>query len=105
MTPLSRRKTQLTTRAADLNARLAGIESSLDELPAKDWEDLATERADDEVLESLGTAGQQELRQIAAALTRIEAGTYGTCTRCGDQIAEARLDLLPYTPFCAACAA
>ena len=37
---------------------------------------------------------------IKAALSRIQAGTYGLCLRCGAPVEQARLDLLPYTPFC-----
>jgi len=101
MSELAARKKQLTDRAAELTARLAGIEASLDEAPAQDWEDLAVERTDDEMLETLGLSGQHELRQIAAALARIEEGSYGLCATCGQPIAAGRLDLLPYTPFCA----
>jgi RNA polymerase-binding transcription factor DksA len=41
---------------------------------------------------------------IEAALDRIANGSYGTCVRCGDPIAEERLDALPATPMCADCA-
>ena len=102
--PNARRKAQLEARAAELTARLNKIDAELDVPAPKDWEDLATEREGDEVLETMGTAGQQELRQIAAALDRIAEGTYGVCVTCGDDIAAERLDLVPETPFCAKCA-
>ncbi len=98
------RKAQLEARAAELTARLNGIEAELDTPAPQDWDDSATEREADEVLETMGLSGQQELRQIAAALDRIAKGTYGECTRCGDDIAAERLDLLPASPFCAQCA-
>jgi len=56
------------------------------------------------VLEGIGIAGQRELRMVEAALERIAAGEYGHCVRCGEAIAEGRLDLLPHTPFCQRCA-
>jgi RNA polymerase-binding transcription factor DksA len=102
--PHTQRKAQLDARAAELTARLVGIEDALDAPAPQDFEDQATEREPDEVLERLGLSAQQELRQIAAALDRLVGGTYGVCVRCGDDIASARLDLLPDTPFCAACA-
>lgn len=105
LTPRDPRKLALMTRHADLSARLTKIEAELGEHDAKDWEDLATEREGDEVLEGMGLSGQQELRQIEAALSRIQSGTYGACVRCGTEIAPDRLDLLPYTPFCRDCAA
>lgn len=101
---LAARRRQLTTRLAELDARLHGIEADLVDRHNPDWEDAATEREQDEVLNALGLEGQQEQRAIRAALSRLEAGDYGFCQRCGAPIAPARLDLLPWTPFCAACA-
>jgi RNA polymerase-binding transcription factor DksA len=40
------------------------------------------------------------LAQIEAALERIEAGRYGCCEVCGDEIAEGRLEARPWTPYC-----
>ncbi len=105
MTPIATRKAQLLTRLGDLNGRLARIEAELDAPQTADWEDRAAEREGDEVLEGVGLTGQQEIRMIEAALDRIAAGTYGTCVTCGAEIGDARLDLLPFTPFCRDCAA
>ncbi|MBL9051605.1 MAG: TraR/DksA family transcriptional regulator [Tabrizicola sp.] len=101
---LSVRKTALEQRLVELGARLEAIEEELDSHHNPDWEDLATEREGDEVLEATGTAGLNEIAQIRAALARIEDGTYGECMRCGAAIAEARLDALPWTPLCRSCA-
>ncbi len=43
------------------------------------------------------------LEEVVAALNRIDDGTYGTCTNCGEAIAPARLDAIPYTPHCRDC--
>ncbi|WP_349426511.1 TraR/DksA C4-type zinc finger protein [Microbacterium sp. LWS13-1.2] len=43
------------------------------------------------------------IEQITAALNRIAQGTYGRCTRCGRQIASARLEVLPYAAACIEC--
>lgn len=104
MAMFARRKKQLEARRADLEGRLLGIEAELDSHHSPDWDDLATEREGDEVLEGMGVSGQQELRRIAAALQRIDSGEYGYCVKCGAEIGEARLDALPYTPFCRNCA-
>jgi RNA polymerase-binding transcription factor DksA len=103
-TPISVRKAALIARRDHLLARLTAIESALDAQPSPDWDDLAIEREDDEVLEATGLSAQHELRQIAAALQRITTGDYGTCATCGADIGEDRLDVLPYTPFCRTCA-
>lgn len=104
MTSLAIRRTQLEARLADLRGRLAGIEAELDSHHSADWEELATEREGDEVLEGMGVSGQQEIRRIEAALQRLAEDEYGICVRCGAEISEERLDALPYTPFCRNCA-
>lgn len=104
MTSLAMRKTQLEARLADLRGRLEGIETELDSHQSADWEELATEREGDEVLEGMGVSGQQEMRRIEAALLRLSAGEYGVCVKCGAEIGAARLDTLPDTPFCRSCA-
>lgn len=103
-TPIPARKAQLLKRLDELGVRLEAIEDELDSHQNRDWEDLATEREGDEVLEATGNAGKAEITQIRAALQRIEAGSYGTCVRCGEPIAEARLNVLPWTPLCRSCA-
>lgn len=104
MTSVSARKAQLEARLSDLKGRLRQIEVELDSHQSADWEELATEREGDEVLEGMGLSGQQEIRMIEAALQRIDAGEYGVCAKCGAEISEARLDVLPFTPFCRSCA-
>lgn len=105
ITPLASRKITLEKRLTELGVRLEAIEEELDSHQNRDWEELATEREGDEVLEATGIAGLAEITQIRAALGRIADGSYGTCVRCGEPIAEARLDLLPWTPLCRSCAA
>jgi DnaK suppressor protein len=40
------------------------------------------------------------LGKIDRALTRLEEGTYGICSRCGKPIEKARLKALPYVDLC-----
>ncbi len=98
-------KDKLLARRAELVGHLDRIEQELDQTPTKDLEDFSTERQGDEVLEALGHVELNEVKRIDLALGRIDAGTYGMCTACGDPIAEARLALLPDTPLCKTCAA
>ncbi|GAA4027912.1 TraR/DksA family transcriptional regulator [Actimicrobium antarcticum] len=44
-----------------------------------------------------------ELGEIDAALVRVDAGTFGICTACGEPIPEARLRAMPAARFCIAC--
>ena len=44
-----------------------------------------------------------ELAQVAAALARIEAGTYGQCVDCGVEIPAERLQVAPAAARCITC--
>lgn len=94
----------LLKRLAELDTRLHEIEDELEAPHSKDWEELAVEREGDEVLETLGNAGQDEIRAIRAALQRIREGEYGYCVKCGDEISQERLSVLPAAPLCKTCA-
>jgi DnaK suppressor protein len=43
------------------------------------------------------------LQAIEEALWRIDKGTYGVCRDCGGQIAQARLNAIPWTRVCITC--
>jgi DnaK suppressor protein len=53
---------------------------------------------------SLLEQARAELRDLDAAGERLAAGTYGTCLRCGNRIAEGRLEALPAATTCIRCA-
>lgn len=65
--------------------------------------DHAGEMLDREVDASLGENAELIVREIDAALERLEAGTYGVCVRCGRPIPEERLTALPYAVLCVPC--
>ena len=92
---------QMTDEALNRN----GPESSgnLSNLPLH-LADVGTEFYDQEFTLSLIENEQTTLEQVDLALGRIEAGTYGKCEDCGQPIAKARLQALPYTPTCIDCA-
>lgn len=97
-------KLMLLTRLRELGARLTEIEQALLKEHSKDWEEMAVEREDEEMLEALGTAGQAEIENIRRALDRLNDGTYGSCEKCGADIAADRLEAVPYALLCYACA-
>ena len=47
-----------------------------------------------------GTVEFQMLTEVRDALRRIEDGTYGKCINCGRDIEPARLEAIPWTPYC-----
>jgi len=70
----------------------------------KDWQEQATERENDDVVDTLGENILKELEQIDNAITRIQNNEYNMCVSCGEEIPEERLLALPYTSVCIECA-
>lgn len=89
----------------DITNRISAIDRDIrHEGMTADWSEQASERENDEVLESLGNSSELELLKINYALKRIENGDYFQCDECGTDIPCARLDLLPFTAHCVNCA-
>lgn len=99
---------QLRQRQSELRSML---QSALDAAAATppgevvDFKDVAAEDTRAQIDEVAQAHAADELDQIAAALRRVEAGTYGQCEDCGEVIDERRLRALPATPFCTGCQA
>lgn len=98
---------RLRLRAQELRDQLhaAAGASLADEAPGEvvDFKDVAAEETRAVVDEVAHAHAAGELRQIAAALRRVEQSSYGRCEDCGEAIDERRLRALPATPFCTAC--
>src|SRR5438046_10121070 len=63
--------------------------------------DIATETVDREIDYTLEENSGNVLREIDAALKRIDEGTYGTCMAGGEPIEPERLEYLPWATLCA----
>jgi RNA polymerase-binding protein DksA len=46
---------------------------------------------------------EHQLEDINQALDRLESGTYGICTSCGENIQAERLNIMPSAAFCIEC--
>ena len=66
--------------------------------------DVGTDAFEQEVSSSLLQNERQLQGEVAAALDRMEAGTFGRCQECGGAISKGRLNALPYTRYCVQCA-
>ena len=67
-----------------------------------DSSQVTAERAE---AEALGKSLQDTLAEVDAALSKLDAGTFGQCERCGQEIAPARLEAKPAARLCIECAA
>ena len=65
--------------------------------------DSATATLNREIDSTLEENSEHVLTGINEALDRIDDGTFGTCSGCGKQIAEDRLEALPYATRCIDC--
>jgi len=65
--------------------------------------DVATATFDREMASTLEENSTHVLAAIDEALARIEEGTFGVCQRCGNPIAEERLEALPWAILCIDC--
>ena len=68
-----------------------------------DTYDLASEERDREINFILSDRERVKIKQIDDALARLDDGTYGECESCGLEIAEERLQALPFTRLCRDC--
>ena len=64
--------------------------------------DVASVTVDREMARSIDLDLRSQLDEIDAALRRLDADRYGLCATCGQEIAEERLDSLPWTSLCIA---
>jgi DnaK suppressor protein len=65
--------------------------------------DLASEERDREINFILSDRERAKIRGIDEVLTRMEDGSYGDCEACGLEIAEERLEAMPFTRMCRDC--
>jgi DnaK suppressor protein len=68
-----------------------------------DTYDLASEERDREINFILSDRGRAKIKSIEDALQRLNEGSYGICESCGIEIAEERLEALPFTRLCRDC--
>jgi DnaK suppressor protein len=69
----------------------------------KDPFGMASITHDDEVVAAVVDTRARQLEEIDRALADIDAGRYGICRDCSQEIAKARLKILPFATRCVAC--
>jgi DnaK suppressor protein len=96
-------KKLLLAKRREIQSTLSTLEregSASGEAEVGDYSDAAVnDQGASDALER-ATGLSQTLEEVQDALRRIEDGSYGKCIVCGRQIEKARLDALPWTPYC-----
>lgn len=102
-------KTELNKFKKILEAKQAELEAFV-----RNREGIAIEKSAD-ALDEVQHAAERELairnldresnllRNVRAALRRIDEGMFGVCVHCEEDISPKRLAAVPWTPFCIQC--
>jgi RNA polymerase-binding transcription factor DksA len=80
----------------------ASLDSNADDEHDPEGATIAFERSQ---VEALVRQAETRLAEVAAALERLDAGTYGACAACGEPVPAARLAARPAAATCVVCAA
>jgi DnaK suppressor protein len=95
-------RAQLVHQLDELGAAESGeLRSDLDF--GESFADAAAVTAERTEILGLVDSLRSQLDDVDAALAHIEAGTYGTCDRCGQVIGEDRLEFRPASILCVSC--
>jgi RNA polymerase-binding protein DksA len=106
---LQRFRTILTQRSQALRAEVDALDDARTDALAtardtvEDAGDQAESRRNDEVRNAEEERDGAELREIDAALARLDAGRFGKCIDCGVDIALPRLEARPSAARCIEC--
>jgi RNA polymerase-binding transcription factor len=95
---LSQRQEIVDLYHRDLRAGQASADEGTDDIV-----DRANNSYNREFLFSLSNNERQMLMLVDEAVARMEEGTYGNCTNCGQQIGRLRLEAVPWARFCIDC--
>ena len=98
---LKEQRSTLLASLADQNEDMKNLVKTVD---SGDEADVAADVIDRALLTALGTQDANRLQQIDNALDRINQKTYGRCIKCGKEIPQERLEVLPYALMCITCA-
>ena len=93
----------LRKKQSELQAEIARLKTEArgdGEPDVQDETDRATgDEISGEALQEI-TMDSETLEQVEDALKRVADGTYGKCIVCGRSISPARLEAIPWTPYC-----
>lgn len=97
-------------KLTDKRRALAGVVTAAEDYEREAGQDVSQDPADiasnaytKDLLFSQSTNERNILRLVEEALRRIDAGDYGYCVACEEEIQEKRLDAVPWARHCIRC--
>jgi len=95
---------QLLANQAELKKRVGRIHDHARNPLNADSAEQAAELTNLPVVSALETEAMEELADIENAIHRLEAGTFGICITCGEEVGAKRLEARPASSECLDCA-
>lgn len=101
-------KKRLEAKRTEIKRNIAGLtqayptpeDNGVVSQDAQDFEETAVDFQEMQQEQSIMVNEQALLTEVEDALKRIEAGTFGRCTECGEQIPDKRLEAMPWAALC-----
>lgn len=112
MTPTEHLLTLLHEQRDHVRARVQKLESQLESLTRARRSESDDDEHDPEgvtlssqwsMLAGLLGSAREDAEQAEAAMARLDAGDYGICVACGNEIPEGQLEARPIRTRCVAC--
>lgn len=98
-------RAMLEERRSEIHEKLRSLRETLpaEVVEVRDPEERSVADFVQEVDFALMEMKSATLAKIDGALKRLEAGVYGVCAECGQEISEARLAAVPFASLCRDC--
>lgn len=102
---IERFRKRLLAREEELQEDISRFENEAREARSAEVEDPIDQVTSSEMKAAgfqVGTVAAATLSEVREAIRRIDEGTYGICIDCDRPIEAARLEAVPWTPYCLA---
>jgi len=94
---------QLRAEVLAESERAYAASQSLGKDGVPDIGDMSSNSYHQEVLMNLSETQRSRVRDIDAALERMDQGVYGLCMRCEEEIPARRMEVRPFSRYCVDC--
>jgi RNA polymerase-binding transcription factor len=92
----------LETKRRELLSGTSDREEILIENAAEDFDRLQQQMNREVAIRNLDRESKL-LKEVNAAMKRVDEGSYGTCLRCDEEIPEKRMKAVPWAAYCVPC--
>ncbi|WDE98786.1 TraR/DksA family transcriptional regulator [Lentisphaera profundi] len=93
----------LRAQLVDQVSMLNGVNLQVDRNAGEDGGDVGSDNFMREINLNVMSDEGIKVQLVQQAIERLDQGKYGRCVDCREDIAEARLDALPYAKLCVGC--